>query len=59
MGWSAADRMQALHTGVTSTGRKLNPDFMPWESFGKFSDEELKGLRMYLQSLPATPTATQ
>jgi mono/diheme cytochrome c family protein len=59
VGWSEADFLQALHTGVTPTGRKLNPEFMPWESFGKFSDEELKGLWMYLQSLPATPTATQ
>lgn len=59
VGWSEADFMQALHTGVTPSGRKLDPNFMPWESFGKFSDGELKGIWMYLQSLPAATAATQ
>jgi hypothetical protein len=26
---------------------------MPWKYFGKMSDDELKALWMYLQSLPA------
>jgi len=56
-GWSEEDFMQTPLTGVTPTGRQLNPEFMPWESFGKFDYEELQGLWMYLQSLPAMETA--
>jgi hypothetical protein len=26
---------------------------MPWKSFGKFEDEELQAIWMYLQSMPA------
>jgi hypothetical protein len=28
---------------------------MPWETFGQMTDDELKALWMYLQSLPAMP----
>ena len=45
--------IQAMRTGVTPYNYELNPDFMPWEVFGKFDDDELKALWLYLQSLPA------
>lgn len=50
--WSEADFIQTIRTGVTPEGRQLDPNFMPWESFAKFDDEELKGLWMYLSSMP-------
>lgn len=50
--WSEAGFIEAMRTGVTPDGRQLDPAFMPWESFGKFTDEELIGLWMYLQSQP-------
>jgi hypothetical protein len=32
---------------------------MPWERFAKFSDDELRGLPMYLQSIPLVESAPQ
>ena len=46
-----------MHTGVTPEGRELKAEFMPYESFGKFTDEELQGLWLYLQSLPPVAEA--
>jgi mono/diheme cytochrome c family protein len=50
--WSEDELIQTMRTGVTPGGRQLNPEFMPWDVFGKFSDDELRGLWMYLQTLP-------
>lgn len=51
-GWSEADFIQAMRTGVTPGGQEMDP-FMPWKNIGKMTDDELKALWMYLQSLPA------
>jgi mono/diheme cytochrome c family protein len=51
--WSGEDFIQTMRTGVNPHGYQLNPEYMPWESFGKFEDEELQAIYMYLQSLPA------
>jgi cytochrome c553 len=51
--WSEEDFIQTLRTGVDPSGYHLNPDFMPWESFAKFDDQELQAMWMYLESLPA------
>jgi len=50
--WSEQDFFNTLRTGTTPSGRLLRDD-MPWKYFGKMSDDELKALWMYLQSLPA------
>lgn len=50
-GWTEADFIQTIRTGTTPSGRQLNPQFMPWESFAKFDDDELRGIWMYLQTL--------
>lgn len=57
-GWSEEEFIRMLRTGVTPSGRELNPEYMPWDAFGQFSDDELRGLWMYLQSLPVD-TATE
>ena len=51
--WSEQEFIETMRTGITPYGRPLDPDFMPWREFGKFDDDELSGLWMYLQSLPA------
>jgi mono/diheme cytochrome c family protein len=51
-GWSEEDFMTTLRTGVTPSGHHLI-DVMPWKYFGQMTDEELKAVWMYLQSLPA------
>ncbi|MBE7550569.1 MAG: c-type cytochrome [Anaerolineales bacterium] len=50
--WTEADFMNTLRTGVNPQGRKLDPKMMPWPSLGKLSDDELKAIWLYLQSLP-------
>lgn len=50
-GWSEADFIQTLRTGTTPGGRQLS-QYMPWKYFGRMSDDELKAIWVYLQSLP-------
>ena len=50
--WSEEDFITTLRTGVTPGGKQLK-DAMPWKYFGQMTDDELKAVWMYLQSLPA------
>lgn len=50
------DFLTMMHTGVTPGGATLSEE-MPWINYGKMTDDELKALFMYLQSLPALPDA--
>jgi mono/diheme cytochrome c family protein len=52
--WSEEDFIATLRTGVTPSGRQLK-DVMPWKYLGQMTDDELKAVWMYLQSLPALP----
>lgn len=57
--WSEADFIQTMRTGVTPSGRSLS-EVMPWKTFGgQMSDDELKAVFLYLQSLPKLATTTQ
>lgn len=49
--WDEADFIQALRTGSTPGGRQMSP-FMPWMYIGQMTDDELKAMWLYLQSLP-------
>jgi mono/diheme cytochrome c family protein len=53
-GWSEADFITTLRTSVTPSGHQLK-DAMPWKYFGQMTDDEMKAVWMYLQSLPALP----
>ena len=50
--WSEEQFMRTLRTGVTPGGHQLN-DFMPWKYFGQMTDDELRAVWLYLQSLSA------
>ena len=50
--WSEEDFITTLRTGVTPGGKQLK-DAMPWKYFGQMTDDELKAVWLYLQSLPA------
>ena len=50
--WSEDDFIQTLRTGTTPFGNKLKKEDMPWERFGMMTDDELKAVWLYLQSLP-------
>lgn len=49
--WSEADFVRAMREGVTPDGRRLAA-IMPWRAVGQLSDDELRALWRYLQSLP-------
>lgn len=51
-GWSEADFIQAMRTGISPGGLALDSEWMPWEAYAGFEDDELKGLWLYLGSLP-------
>jgi mono/diheme cytochrome c family protein len=52
VGWTEADFFATLRTGLTPGGHTLTDD-MPWKYFGQMTDDELRAVWLYLQSLPA------
>jgi hypothetical protein len=50
--WSEEEFIRTLRTGVTPTGHKLL-EVMRWKYFRYMTDDELKAVWLYLQSLPA------
>lgn len=52
--WNEADFIQVFRTGKTPTGRPLN-QYMPWREIGQMTDDELKAMWLYIQSLPPEP----
>jgi mono/diheme cytochrome c family protein len=56
--WTEADFVNTLKTGVTPYGHQLS-DNMPWKEFRHMTDDELKAIWMYLQSLPKLPQYTK
>jgi len=50
--WTEEDFFRALRTGVTPSGDRLDPDAMPWPYFSPLTDDELRALWLFLQSLP-------
>lgn len=57
--WTDVDFIQTMRTGVALSGHQLNPKFMPWQYKGKMTDDELKAIFLYLQSLSKLPTSTE
>jgi mono/diheme cytochrome c family protein len=53
-GWTEADFVRTLRTGVTPLDHNLDPEQMPWPVLGQMTDDELKAVWLYLRSLPAT-----
>lgn len=50
-GWTEADFVKAMRTGVRPGGRVLSAA-MPWPYIGKLTDDELRATWLYLQSVP-------
>jgi mono/diheme cytochrome c family protein len=50
--WSEADFVQTMRTGKRPDGYELKEP-MPWKTIGKMTDDELRALWVYLQSVPA------
>ena len=49
--WSEQEIATALRTGVRPDGRELAPA-MPWRSYAKLTDEDVRAVAAYLKSLP-------
>ncbi len=58
--WTEDDFIRTLRTGVTPDGKELDPEAMPWKTFGQMTDDELKAVWLFLQSRPPleSPTPT-
>jgi len=48
--WTETNFIRAMRTGITPDGRVLDPQ-MPWESFQKITDRDLKSLWAYLKTI--------
>ena len=54
-GWTEADFLRALREGKAPGGRAISAEWMPWQTFGKMTDDELRAVWAYLQTLPSRP----
>ena len=41
----------AMRTGVTPSGHEMDMEMMPWNAFKHMTDEELRAIHVYLQTL--------
>ena len=53
--WTEESFIRTMRTGVDPSGQQLREP-MPWQSFGKMSDDELRALWMYLATLSRKPS---
>ena len=54
IGWSEADFITAMTTGVTPSGTL--DESMPWKGYAGMTEEDLKAIFAYLETLPAAET---
>lgn len=55
--WSEADFINTIRTGVNPAGRALIPE-MPWMTYKNMTDDELRALWAYIQTVPAKEAGT-
>jgi mono/diheme cytochrome c family protein len=56
--WSEEDFMNTIRNGKTPGGHELS-DLMPWKDYRNMTDDELKAIWMYLQTLPKLDQYTE
>lgn len=57
--WSEDEFINTLRTGVTPSGHELDNNFMAWKNYRNMTDDELKAIYLYLQSLPKLAQYTE
>jgi mono/diheme cytochrome c family protein len=57
-GWTEADFFRALREGKRPDGTELNP-IMPWQLTAQMTDDEIRAMWLYMQSLPPKPYGTR
>jgi cytochrome c553 len=55
--WTESEFLRAITEGVRPDGTLLDPELMPWESISRYSDEELRALWAYLQTVAPVAVA--
>jgi mono/diheme cytochrome c family protein len=55
--WDQDEFIATIRTGATPDGRRLDPEWMPWPTLGRMTDDELLAIWLYLQSVPAASTS--
>ena len=50
--WKEADFVHAMHTGDRPGGQAKMSEYMPWKNMGRMTDDELKAVWAYIQSVP-------
>lgn len=55
-GWSEAEIVAAIRTGVRPDGRALAP-IMPWRSYAALTDDDAVALARFLKALPPVANA--
>jgi mono/diheme cytochrome c family protein len=50
-GWSEADFVKTIRTGVTPDSEEMHP-FMPWHQLRRMSDDDLHAVYRYLRTVP-------
>ena len=54
--WTEAQFIKVLRTGIRGNGAPLRP-LMPWEWFAQLTDEDLRAIFAYLQTIPPIDNA--
>jgi mono/diheme cytochrome c family protein len=57
-GWAEADFVRAMRTGTRPDGGRLDT-FMPWPYYAQMTDDELRAIWRFLQSVPPRPTGSR
>jgi mono/diheme cytochrome c family protein len=52
--WTEADLFRTLREGKRPDGTDLDGRFMPWREMAQFTDDEIRAIWLFFQSLPAT-----
>lgn len=50
-GWSEEQFVTTIRTGVTPSGKELDPEFMPWDIYANLTDDELAAMWQYIASI--------
>jgi mono/diheme cytochrome c family protein len=56
--WNEAEFIQTVRTGINPSGVAINP-VMPWARYASMTDDDLKAIWAFLQSVPAKPAGTR
>lgn len=56
--WSEADFIKTIRTGISPAGKALDVT-MPWPRYGNMTDDDLKALWAFIQTVPAKPAGNR